>query len=227
VLIRLPWFHPSQRATYGVRVIETPSIMDSQGLTLFATPIGCCGLAWGDGGVVGVQLPQANPARTQARLSGRFPDAAHVAPPAHIAHVVTSIKALLMGEPVDLTFVVLDEDGLAAFDRAAYAIARGTPPGATITYGEIAARIGDAGAACAVGRAMGANPFPIIVPCHRVLGADGRMGGFSASGGVAAKARLLSIERARIDGAPLLFDDLPITVKPPPARFRGRPDQPD
>ena len=142
-------------------------------------------------------------------------------PPPHITQIVAAIRELLTGEPVDLTGVVLDEEGLPAFDRAAWAVARTVPPGETITYGEIAARIGDPQAARAVGRAMGANPFPIIVPCHRVLGADGKMGGFSAAGGVVAKARLLSIERARIDGAPLLFDDLPITVKPP--LKRGRP----
>ena len=191
---------------------------DSQGLTLFETAIGHCGLAWGERGIVGVQLPQASEARTRERLAKRFPRARAEPPPPHIAEIAAAITELLTGEPVDLTGVVLDETGLPDFDRAAYAIARAVPPGQTITYGEIAARIGDPHAARAVGRAMGANPFPIIMPCHRVLGADGRMGGFSAAGGIVTKARLLSIERARIDGTPLLFDDLPITVKPPPAR---------
>jgi methylated-DNA-[protein]-cysteine S-methyltransferase len=204
-------------------VIETPLIMNSQALTLFATPIGHCGLAWGERGVVGVQLPHASGSRTQARLAGRFPDAAYAEPPPHIARVIAAITALLTGEPVDLTGVELDEKGLPAFDRAAWAVARTVPPGETITYGQIAARLGDPRAARAVGRAMGANPFPIIVPCHRVLGADGKMGGFSAAGGVEAKARLLSIERARIDAAPLLFDDLPITVKSPLKRRRPGP----
>jgi methylated-DNA-[protein]-cysteine S-methyltransferase len=204
-------------------VIEALPIMNPQGLTLFTTPIGHCGLAWGDNGVVGVQLPQASGARTQARLAGRFPDAAYSEPPAPIAKVIASIKALLEGEPMDLTSVALDERGLADFDRAAWAVARTVPAGETITYGEIAARLGDPHAARAVGRAMGANPFPIVVPCHRVLGANGRMGGFSAAGGVEAKARLLSIERARIDAAPLLFEDLPITVKSPLKRRWTRP----
>ncbi len=92
------------------------------------------------------------------------------------------------------------------------------PPGKTITYGEIAGRIGDPRAARAVGRAMGANPFPIIVPCRRVRGSNGRMGGFSANGGILSMAGLLSIERARIDDAPLLFEELPFNVRP--ATFR-------
>ena len=198
--------------------------MNPQGHTLFTTAIGVCGLAWGERGVIGVQLPQAQEAQTAARLVKRFPMAARAeAPPRPITQIVADIVALLTGEPVDLTGVALDEDGLPAFDRAAWAVARTVPPGETITYGQIAARLGDPNAARAVGRAMGANPFPIIVPCHRVLGADGRMGGFSAAGGVEAKARLLSIERARIDAAPLLFEDLPITVKSPLKRRRPGP----
>ncbi len=198
--------------------------MNPQGHTLFATAIGACGLAWGARGVVGVQLPQADEARTRERLARRFPMAARTEPPPpHIAHIVAAMTQLLTGEAVDLTGVVLDEEGLPAFDRAAWAVARGVPPGETITYGQIAGRLGDPHAARAVGRAMGANPFPIIVPCHRVLGADGRMGGFSAAGGIEAKARLLSIERARIDAAPLLFEDLPITVKSPLERRRPGP----
>jgi methylated-DNA-[protein]-cysteine S-methyltransferase len=192
--------------------------MGAQGHILFATPIGPCGLAWGDRGVLAVQLPQKDEQATRARLLRRAPAASRAEPPAEIAQIVTAIVALLKGRPADLTGAVLDMDGLPPFDRAAYAIARTVPPGATITYGEIAARLGDPNAARAVGRAMGANPFPIIVPCHRVLGADGRMGGFSAPGGVVTKARMLSIERARIDEAPLLFEELPITVRSPAVR---------
>ncbi len=203
-------------------MIEAPTIMIRQGHTLFATPIGLCGLAWGERGVVGVQLPQASEAATRERLTRRFPTTARTDPPPQIAEIVAAITSLLNGEPVDLAGAELDQEGLPDFDRAAWAIARTVPPGETITYGEIATRIGESRAARAVGRAMGANPYPIIVPCHRVLGADGKMGGFSAAGGVVTKARLLSIERARIDGAPLLFDDLPITVRPPPARSRNR-----
>ncbi len=87
-------------------------------------------------------------------------------------------------------------------------MARQIPPGETLTYGEVAARIGEPGAARAVGTALGQNPFPIVVPCHRVLAANGRTGGFSARGGVATKMRMLSIERARTGSAPTLFDAL-------------------
>jgi methylated-DNA-[protein]-cysteine S-methyltransferase len=196
--------------------------MGAQGHILFATPIGPCGLAWGDRGILAVQLPQKDEQATRARLLRRAPAAPATEPPAEIAQVAAAIVALLEGHSADLTGAMLDMDGLPDFDRAAYAVARTIPPGATITYGEIAARLGDPNTARAVGQAMGANPFPIIVPCHRVLGANGRMGGFSASGGLVTKARLLSIERARIDDAPLLFEELPIAVRSPTARPRGR-----
>lgn len=191
--------------------------------TVFGTPIGACALAWGHRGIVGVQLPRADEAGMRRRLARLHPGADETAPPAAIEAVIASIEGLMSGRRDDLADAELDMRGLADFDRRAYAVARTVPPGATITYGEIAARLGEPGAARAVGRAMGANPFPIIVPCHRVLGADGKMGGFSADGGIVTKARLLSIERARIDDAPLLFDQLPITVKPPISAQRGTP----
>ena len=86
---------------------------------------------------------------------------------------------------------------MSEFDTAVYRVARDIPPGETLTYGEIAERLDDPGAARAVGQALGANPIPIIIPCHRVLAAGGRAGGFSAPGGVATKLELLEIERRR------------------------------
>jgi methylated-DNA-[protein]-cysteine S-methyltransferase len=97
-------------------------------------------------------------------------------------------------------------DALPEFDRRVYEVARGIAPGATLSYGEIAARLGERGLARDVGQALGRNPFPIIVPCHRVLAAGGKAGGFSANGGVTTKLRLLTIERARTSDAPTLFD---------------------
>lgn len=108
--------------------------------------------------------------------------------------------ALLRGEPRDLRDLPLELDGLPEFQRRVYEIARTIPPGSTLSYGELARRMGVPGAARAVGQALGKNPFPIVVPCHRVLAAGGKMGGFSAAGGVSTKARMLRIEKALLDG---------------------------
>jgi methylated-DNA-[protein]-cysteine S-methyltransferase len=172
----------------------------AMGLALFATAIGGCGLAWGPDGIRGVQLPEAGPAATAARLRRRFPTLTLAEPPPTIADTIAQLGALLRGEPVDFATTVLDCSDLGAFERRVYAAAREIPPGATRSYGEIARRIGAPGSARAVGRALGRNPFPLIVPCHRVLAAGGRTGGFSAHGGGATKLRLLALE-----GAPLLF----------------------
>ena len=118
----------------------------------------------------------------------------------------TTIVALLRGQPRDLSDIVLDMDGVPPFHQRVYAVARTIPPGATLTYGEIATQLGDRGAARAVGQALGRNPFPIIVPCHRVLAAGGKVGGFSANGGITTKLRLLTIEGAHAEPQRNLFD---------------------
>jgi methylated-DNA-[protein]-cysteine S-methyltransferase len=107
---------------------------------------------------------------------------------------IDNIVALLCGEPSDLSAIALDMEGLAPFHRRVYEVARTIPPGKTLPYGEVAARAGAPGAARAVGQALGHNPFPIIVPCHRVVSAGGKIGGFSAHGGTATKRRMLAIE---------------------------------
>jgi methylated-DNA-[protein]-cysteine S-methyltransferase len=104
--------------------------------------------------------------------------------------------SLLDGEPSDLRSLELDESGLDDFRRRVYAATRAVGPGTTATYGEVARTIGEPGAARAVGAALAQNPFPIIVPCHRVLAASGALHGFSAPGGIATKRRMLEIERA-------------------------------
>jgi methylated-DNA-[protein]-cysteine S-methyltransferase len=123
-----------------------------------------------------------------------------------VRRALEGIVALLRGEPGDLTEVTLDLDGVPPFHRRVYEVARGIPPGATLSYGEIAARLGSRGAARAVGQALGRNPFAIVVPCHRVLAAGGKVGGFSATGGVVTKLRLLSIESARANATNALFE---------------------
>jgi methylated-DNA-[protein]-cysteine S-methyltransferase len=182
--------------------------------SIFDTPLGPCGIAWGPRGVVGLQLSEGSAEATRARLLRRLPEAVAAPPPRAVEDAIAAIGTLLSGEPVDLGFVDLDLDGVPDFDRRVYVAARDIPFGRTLTYGELAERVGEPGAARAVGKALGANPFPIVVPCHRVLGADGRAGGFSAHGGVETKIRILSIEKAEGGDAPVLFDVLPLAVKP-------------
>ena len=165
-----------------------------QGFTLFETAVGTCGIAWGELGVCGVQLPEATAAATRARLGRRFPQAIESAPTDGVKAAITKIVALLHGERVNLTDVALDMTSVAAFERDVYTAAREIPPGATATYGEIAKRIGHPGQARDVGVALARNPFAIVVPCHRVVAANGKTGGFSAGGGVDTKLKLLAIE---------------------------------
>jgi len=176
--------------------------MDTTGYTVFDTALGTCAIAWGARGVVAVSLPHADERALRARTRRTVPGAVDRPPPAEVRRAIDAIAALLTGEPRDLSAIELDMARMPEFDRRVYAVARTVPPGETITYGEIAARIGDRGAAQAVGQALGRNPFPIVVPCHRVLAAGGRMGGFSARGGVPTKRRMLAIEGV---GAPALF----------------------
>src|SRR5207245_8475160 len=104
-------------------------------------------------------------------------------------------------EARDLSVIVLDMERVSPFHRRVYEAARAIPAGATLSYGDVATRLGAPGAARAVGQALGRNPFAIVVPCHRVLAAGGKVGGFSANGGITAKLRLLSIEGAQANGA--------------------------
>jgi methylated-DNA-[protein]-cysteine S-methyltransferase len=181
--------------------------MTAQGFALFDTNIGRCGIAWSTRGIAGVQLPEASEAKTRARLTRRYPHAREAPPPADVCRAIDAISSLLRGEPRDLSAVALDMEGIPEFDRGVYEAARGIVAGATVSYGELAARVGERGLAREVGQALGRNPFPIIVPCHRILATGGKAGGFSANGGVATKLRLLTIERARTSDAPTLFDD--------------------
>jgi len=175
------------------------------GFALFDTAIGRCGIAWSGRGVAGVQLPEGNERDTRGRLRRRFPDAREAPPPAPVQRAIDGVAALLRGEPCRLDTVTLDMDGVPPFHRRVYEVARTIPPGTTLSYGEVATRMGVPGAARDVGQALGQNPFAIIVPCHRVLAANGKVGGFSARGGVRTKLRLISSERAGGHGALPLF----------------------
>jgi methylated-DNA-[protein]-cysteine S-methyltransferase len=166
------------------------------GFALFDTSIGRCGVAWGDGGIVGLQLPEGTVPETRARLAARFPTARKATPPGEVKAAIDAIVSLLHGEPRDLCDVRLDFAGLPPFDRRVYELARAVRPGFTVSYGELAEQLGMPGSARAVGQALGRNPFPIVVPCHRVLAAHGRIGGFSGAGGTSTKLRMLTIEGA-------------------------------
>jgi len=181
---------------------------------LFDTAIGACALVWQAGCIVGAQLPEKDEGAARARLVRRFPQASEAEPPDFAAAAIADIKALLGGEPRDLSHLPVDLASVPEFNRRVYEVALAIPPGETLTYGEVAARIGEPGAARAVGVALGQNPFPIIVPCHRVLAAGGKTGGFSADGGVETKLRMLTIEKARTNKLPGLFDELPLVARP-------------
>ncbi|HET9472493.1 MAG TPA: methylated-DNA--[protein]-cysteine S-methyltransferase [Steroidobacteraceae bacterium] len=163
---------------------------------LFDTELGTCGIAWTPDGVCAVQLPEATREQTSARLRKRFSSARETMPTPEIAQAIEAIVALLRGEGTALDSIRVDLAGVPQFNRRVYDLARAIPPGRTSTYGEIAVQLGDRTAARLVGQALGQNPVPLIIPCHRVLAAGGKFGGFSANGGVLTKLRLLTIEKA-------------------------------
>src|SRR5215470_2470901 len=191
--------------------MASASVVSGRGFLLFGTPIGACGIAWGEQGVIGVQLPESSEAALSARLRRAVPDARETAPPPEVQRAIDGIAAVLGGESRDLSFVELDMRQVPPFNRRVYEVARTIPAGSTLTYGEIAGRLGEPGAARDVGSALGQNPFPIVVPCHRVLAANGKLGGFSAHGGVRTKLRLLSIEGVQAPGTAPLFERGPLS----------------
>jgi len=188
--------------------------MQGTAFALFDTVIGRCGVAWGESGLIGMQLPEATPGAAWARLRKRFPEAVETQPSPAIERIIERVLDLLAGGRDDLTDIALDPSGVQGFNWRVYEIARAIAPGETSTYGQVARAMGEPGAARAVGKALGENPWPIVVPCHRVLAASGGMGGFSAEGGANTKAQLLTIERARTSPVPTLFD-LEFSVAPP------------
>jgi methylated-DNA-[protein]-cysteine S-methyltransferase len=173
--------------------------------TLFDTAIGRCAIGWADRGIVAVQLPQPDEAQTRVRFGQRYADSVEAAPPAFVQTAIDRIVELMNGERVDLSMVDLDLRDAPDFNRNVYAIARKIPAGQTLTYGDIARQLGGVELSRDVGRAMGQNPCPVIVPCHRVLAAGGKPGGFSANGGIETKLKMLAIEGAYVNHTPSLF----------------------
>lgn len=164
--------------------------------TLFETAIGWAGIAWGENGLTGANLPEADRARAEACCARRFAGAAEAEPPADVLAIIDGIRALLRGEKPMLLEARLDLSRAPEFNAKVYAITRQIPPGETMTYGAIALKIGDRHLAQAIGGVLGRNPWPIVVPCHRVTAAGGKLGGFTARGGVQTKLKLLAIEGA-------------------------------
>jgi methylated-DNA-[protein]-cysteine S-methyltransferase len=180
--------------------------MNSSGFTLFDTAVGRCGVAWGERGITGVQLPMGNEEKTRKRIHQRSGDITEASPPAEVQRAIDGMVELLEGKPSDLADIVLDLDDVPEFNRGVYDIARKIPPGKTMTYGEIAKQLGGVELSRDVGQALGRNPCPIVVPCHRVLAAGNKPGGFSANGGVVTKLKMLEIEGAIVNHTPSLFD---------------------
>ena len=172
---------------------------------LFDTAIGFAGIAWGGAGLVGVQLPEPDPETARRSFLRRFPDMTETEVPENLGPFINDIRALMRGEKPDLLAAPLDLARTPELHARVYAITRAIPPGETLTYGEIAVQLGDKLLAREVGQALGKNPWPIVVPCHRVTAAGGKPGGFSARGGVNTKLKLLAIERAKAAAQADLF----------------------
>lgn len=180
--------------------------MHEQHFGIFETALGHCGIVWTPRGIAGVNLPEGSEAKTRARLLKRFPEAKEASPSEDVRKIIAAIVALVRGEKIDFSFVALDHAPLPEFSRRVYEIVRKIPIGQTLTYGDVAKQLGDVALAREIGQAMGKNPTPIIMPCHRVVAANGKTGGFSAPGGIDTKMKLLSIERRHGNHAPTLFD---------------------
>ena len=174
---------------------------------LFPTPIGECGIAWRGDVVVATHLPEKTAAKT-ASLLATHTGTSIGKPTPQIQQAIKLITSLLEGEKTDLSEVACDLSSCDTFAQRVYEETRAIQVGETKTYGEIATRLGDRQLARKVGRVLGQNPIPIIVPCHRVIGANQKLVGFSAPGGVDTKLKMLLIEGARFGDTPGLFDGI-------------------
>ncbi len=168
-------------------------------MTTFETALGRCGVRWTAAGIVGVLLP------SRALDEARAADASDVTP--FVRTAIDGMTAVLAGAALDLRDVPLDQDDIDPFRRSVYAATREIAPGTTRSYGEIARAMGlqPPDGARDVGAALARNPTPIIVPCHRVVAANGALHGFSAPGGLATKRRMLELEGAPGHGQQTLF----------------------
>mgnify|MGYP000263817588 CR=1 FL=1 len=168
--------------------------------TLFPTAFGTCGLAWNDTGLTGFQLPEANPEKTERKLITRAHSHSNRTPrPAWVRRLIECVQKHLEGHMQNFTEVQLDWSTVSMFQQAVYRQTRLINPGELKSYGAIARLVGfEAKAARSVGVALAKNPWPLIIPCHRVVSARGKMTGYSAAGGVRTKTRLLVLEGAEL-----------------------------
>lgn len=174
--------------------------MGKKGLIFFETAIGLCGLAWTSRGVVGVQLPESTDLHTKEKLQGRYPNLSiSLNPNKFVLEASRSIVLHVEGRAQDFSDAKINMASASSFSNKVYDMTRRIPVGKTISYGSLAKKIGMPNAARAVGRALGANPVPLLVPCHRVVASNGALTGFSAAGGVDLKRRLLEIERMSLE----------------------------
>lgn len=172
---------------------------------LFPTAFGTCGIAWRDGGLTRLQLPEHDVSATERRLSPHGAAAKSGDEPPWVQWAIVALQRYFVGRTVDFNGILVDLERCSPFHQRIYAALREIGWGKTTTYGALAAEVGAPDAARAIGQAMGRNPVPIIIPCHRVLASGGRIGGFSAPGGATTKERLLELEGVRrTDTPPLL-----------------------
>lgn len=170
---------------------------------LFESPLGWCGIAWSDSGaayaVTSFQLPEATMELTESRIAQNSGGRKSSEQPLHMSKIIKRVCEHFKGVVQDFRNVPVDLDGVGPFARKVYEAAREIPVGQTVTYAELANALGQPAATRAVGRALGRNPIPLIIPCHRVLAAHGKPGGFSAHGGRVTKAKLLAMEGAVVN----------------------------
>ncbi len=188
--------------------------MSGYGYTIFDSAVGRCGLAWGELGILGVQLPEARELETRRRMYRLYPDAREQRPPVNIQIAIEGIVAILRGSTADLSEAALDMTGIPYFNQRVYQFTRTIPHGETRTYAEVASGLRATGATYSVAQAIGRNPFMVIVPCHRVLEPGNYADKIAPNGGVVSKRRLLTIEGAHPTVSKTLFEVLLPGVAP-------------
>ena len=189
--------------------------MSGYGYTIFDSAVGRCGIAWGELGILGVQLPEARELDTRRRMYRLYPDAREQRPPVNSEIAIEGIAAILRGGNADISEIALDMTGIPYFSQRVYQFTRSIPHGETRTYAEVAGGLRATGTTYSVAQALGRNPFMIIVPCHRVLEPGNYADKISDHGGVISKRRLLTIEGAHPTVSKTLFEVLLPGVAPP------------